>query len=141
MHLDDWTPDTIITPEMAAKACRFFNLPLEEAIYKSPDAQPFTFDGCSSIDEFLKAILSPNDYTTVTQLVCRPHDLGYGVCTSAKRRLELDEKFKADLKQFAPYLDNFQVFAAFHMIRRYGTLCQKWAPGFALKPELRVKVA
>ena len=141
MHLEDWSPNTLITPHMATIACKFFGLTDEAKIYMSDKVISFYFDGCSSIDDYLKAILQPDDYTTITQLVCRPHDLGYGVCTSAKVRLTADQRFKSDLTHFAPFLDITQIDAAYYMIRRFGTLCPKWSPGFALLPEHRVKVA
>jgi hypothetical protein len=126
---------------MAATACKFFGLADEAKIYISDRVISFHFDGCSSINDYLEAILQPDDYTTITQLVCRPHDLSYGVCTSAKTRLAADQRFKSDLTHFAPFLDKLQIDAAYYMVRRFGTLCPKWSPGFALLPEYRVKVA
>lgn len=151
--LQPWIPNqTIVTPDMAAEACDFFGLDEEAAIYRSDMVKSFTFDGASFINNYLKHAVSKPTYDWITQYPARKHDLIYGVCTSAERKLQADKEFQQELvvgkvavNSNLTILDGFlinrlTIDAAYFMIRRFGTKDPSWAPGFALKLPFRKEV-
>ena len=135
-----WVVNQSISPEEAGDAAEFYGLYIEASIYRTPGiCKPFIFDGCSAVNNFLKVFLTEEQYLVVTQNICRPHDIVYGVCTSTKRRAEADEKFKADLIATG-YLSEHLCNIAYRMVREFGATNETWGPGFALNPGFKAEV-
>lgn len=135
-----WTVNQIITPDEAGDISELYGLHIEASIYRTPGiCKPFAFDGCSAINNFLHSVLPPKEYAIITQHICRPHDLVYGVCTSTKRRAEADEKFKADLLATG-FISAHLCEIAYKMVREFGATNKTWGPGFALNPGFGAEV-
>jgi len=135
-----WEIKQIITPDEAADTAEAYGLHAETLVYRTPRVcQPFIFDGCSAINNFLRMAMPPEQYWVIVQNICRPHDIVYGVCTSSERRRWADEKFRTDLLATG-FLSESLCNIAYRMVREFGASNKTWGPGFALSPEFKVEV-